>query len=96
MRTNWTILKPVAGVGGHHVSTQHEGWLQINGVQIAPLVTTDSSGNPVPTWRGCRRLEEGELFVVATRAERSFDSRVYGSVHQDQVVGVYEPLWVWD
>jgi conjugative transfer signal peptidase TraF len=95
VRSNWTIFKPVAAAGGDHVCTRH-GWLYINGVRTAPLVTTDSEGNPVPTWRGCKHLDDDQVFVVATRVERSFDSRVYGPVRQDEVVGVYEPLWVWD
>ena len=95
VRSNWTILKPVAAAGGDHVCTRH-GWLFINGVQTAPLVTTDSEGNPVPTWSGGRHLEDEEIFVMATHVERSLDSRVFGVVRRDDVIGVYKPLWVWD
>ncbi len=90
---NWTILKPVAATGGDHVCTR-DGWLFINGNQAAPLVMTDAGGNPVPSWSGCRVLEDGELFVLAVQVERSFDSRVYGPIDDRFVRGVYAPLWV--
>jgi conjugative transfer signal peptidase TraF len=93
VRSNWTILKPVAAAGGDHVCTR-DGWLFINGTRAAPLVETDSDGNPVPSWRGCRVLKDGELFVMATRVERSFDSRVYGPIREALVWGIYAPLWV--
>lgn len=93
VRSNWTILKPVAAAGGDHVCAR-DGWLFINGNQAAPLVLTDADGNPVPSWSGCRVLEDGELFVMATRVERSFGSRVYGPIDEGLVRGIYAPLWV--
>lgn len=88
---HWNILKPVVGIAGDRVCTCR-GWLSINGTKVAPLVKTDSEGNPAPVWRGCRRLKDGEVFVLSTRVERSFDSRVYGPVRIDTVTGVYARL----
>ncbi len=93
VRPNWTILKPVAAAGGDHVCTR-DGWLFINGMESAPLVMKDADGNPVSSWRGCRVLKDGELFVVATQVECSFDSRIYGPIHEELVRGIYTPLWV--
>ena len=90
---DWHILKPVLAVAGDHVCTEGVD-LRINGKRIGPIIEQDSLGNPVPVWRGCDRLGEGEIFVCSTRIERSFDSRVYGPIHKSNVTGVYTPLWV--
>lgn len=90
---DWHILKPVVAVAGDHVCTDGAD-LCINGNQVGPIVERDSLGNPVPVWRGCRRLIDGEIFVCSTRINRSFDSRVYGPIHESEVTGVYVPLWI--
>lgn len=38
------------------------------------------------------QLSEGEMFVTGTNP-RSYDSRYYGPVSTDQIVGVARPLW---
>ena len=93
VRSNWTILKPVAAISGDYVCVR-DGALYINSRPIGPVVETDSAGRKVATWEGCRRLEEREFFVVSTVIERSFDSRVYGPIREEDLRGVYAPLWV--
>lgn len=87
----WYILKPVAAVAGDHVDTTGDQLL-INGQTVAPIVTRNRDGGAVPVWRGSRRLEAGELFVVSTRIPDSFDSRSYGPIRESEVTGVYESL----
>ena len=58
----------------------------------APVLAQDPSGKLLPQWRGCRALLKGEFFVFSNRIPNSFDSRYYGPVKVDQIMGVFEPV----
>ncbi|QUD90958.1 S26 family signal peptidase [Phenylobacterium montanum] len=83
------LLKAVAAVGGDRVCTTG-GELVVNGVARAPIAAADHQGMALPHWIGCRRLDEGEVFVFSARVPNSFDSRYYGPVRLGDVLGVYE------
>ena len=51
-------------------------------------------GAPLPTWRGCRRLNEEELFLLGDTPS-SFDSRYFGPVARSRVTGVYREILTW-
>jgi len=89
-----TILKPVAAVNGDVIDTTGD-WLVINGKAIAPLYNRHPGGKPVSVWRGKRRLQKGEYFVVSHRVWNSLDSRVLGPIRHEDVVAVRRPLWTW-
>ena len=86
------LLKQVAAAEGDLVCTQGST-LAVNGRRLAPIYTVDPHGGRLPQWRGCRRLVAGELFVFSNRIPNSFDSRYYGPVSAQHVLGVYRPLW---
>lgn len=83
------LLKAVAAIAGDQVCTLG-GDLAVNGVARAPIAAVDHQGRALPHWVGCRRLDAGELFVFSARVPNSFDSRYYGPVRRDDVLGVYE------
>ena len=86
------ILKQIAAVEGDLVCAR-DGVLAINGQPVAPVYTRDPLGRALPQWNGCRRLRAAEYFVYSDRIPNSFDSRYYGPVSAQQVLGVYRPLW---
>lgn len=53
----------------------------------------DTRGRPLPDWRGCRRLREGEAFFMNWDSPDSFDSRYFGPLPLSTVVGRAVPLW---
>ena len=85
------ILKQVAAGEGDVVCTR-AGALSINGRWRAPVFVYDPRGATLPQWRGCRALLKGEFFVFSNRIPNSFDSRYYGPVKVDQIMGVFEPV----
>ena len=85
------ILKQVAAGEGDVVCTR-AGALSINGRWRAPVFVHDPRGATLPQWRGCRALLKGEFFVFSSRIPNSFDSRYYGPVNVDQIMGVFEPV----
>jgi conjugative transfer signal peptidase TraF len=89
--TNAYLLKAViAGVGDH--VCRFGDRIVVRGVAIARALARDSSGRPLPVWRGCRRLTLGEVFLLADNAY-SFDSRYFGVVATEHVLGRALPLW---
>lgn len=67
--------------------------LRLDGRSLGPIAVLDQAGRALPRWNGCRRLASGEYFVFSDRIPNSFDSRYYGSVRRDEILGVYAPLW---
>ncbi len=86
------LLKPVIAVGGDHVFTLG-GELRVNGVSFGPIHAVDSAGRTLPRWQADRVLSADELLVGST-TEHSFDSRFFGPVHANAVLGVYRPFVV--
>ena len=85
------LLKPVAAIAGDHVSTLNNE-LRINGRWLCTIPTLDTRGRMLPRWHGCRVLNDGELFIYSAQIPNSFDSRFFGPVHTDDVLGVYEEV----
>jgi len=85
------LLKPIAASAGDHVCRTAEG-VAINGREIRLPVMSERGGKALPSWQECRTLAAGELFVIALRHPRSFDSRYFGPIRVGDVLGVYRPL----
>lgn len=83
------FLKRIAAVEGDHVCVSGRE-LRVNGALAA--VTPDPVVNDaVPTWRGCRRLEVGEILLLGESAD-SFDGRYWGPISERLIEGVWRKL----
>ena len=60
----------------------------------AAVLRADRLGRPLPSWRQCRRLRPGELFLLSRTNPASFDSRYFGPVSASAVIGVARPVWL--
>jgi conjugative transfer signal peptidase TraF len=85
------LLKPIAAIAGDLVCRSGEQ-VFVRGVPTATAQTADDTGNAMPTWRGCRVLQTGEVFVLANHPA-SFDSRYFGPLDGASAVGRAVPLW---
>ena len=79
------LLKPVVAAEGAIVC-RVGGRIVVNGKQLAPSISQDAAGRRLPSWHGCRRLHRGEVVVIASRMQ-SFDSRYFGAVASEHIVG---------
>ncbi|MGP6010949.1 S26 family signal peptidase [Pseudomonas aeruginosa] len=86
------LLKRVGAVAPQHVCVV-AGQLRIDGVPVATALPADRLGRPLPSWRHCRPLAEGELFLLSVTNPASFDSRYFGPVSTSAVIGVARPIW---
>ena len=53
----------------------------------------DRLGRPLPVWQGCRRLAEGEVFLMNWDAPDSLDGRYFGPLQVTSIVARALPLW---
>ncbi|MFO3681287.1 S26 family signal peptidase [Pseudomonas aeruginosa] len=86
------LLKRVGAVAPQHVCII-AGQVRIDGVPVATALPADRLGRPLPSWRHCRPLAEGELFLLSVANPASFDSRYFGPVNTSAVIGVARPIW---
>ncbi|WP_439888308.1 S26 family signal peptidase [Pseudomonas sp. MBLB4123] len=89
---NVPLLKTVAAVAPQSVCV-HGAQLRVDGRLVARRLHWDRQGRALPVWRGCRRLVGKELFLLGRHPE-SFDSRYFGPVSVDAVIGRAQPLWL--
>lgn len=69
--------------------------VDIDGTTVAAAKTVDGLGRPLPLWKQCRALSDGELFLLSATNPASFDSRYFGPIDATAVIGQAQPLWTW-
>lgn len=80
------LIKTVWATGGEKICSE-------NGVVRAPnrpdiyALREDGLGRELPSWSGCITLTMDEVFLVSTDVQTSFDSRYFGPVHLENVLG---------
>ena len=88
------LLKRIGAMSPQQVCIEKR-IVRIDGVAVASLHATDGRGRPLSAWPQCRRLHDGELFLLSATNPASFDSRYFGPVAVSAVVGSAQPLWTW-
>lgn len=86
------LLKPVAAAAGDRVC-RWRTVVMINGHRRAAAGFRDSAKRSMPVWHGCRSLLHSQLFLLS-HSINSFDSRYFGPINRDSVIGVARPLIV--
>jgi len=87
------LVKRVAALPGDAVCATLRT-ITIDGRPVAERLASDREGRPLPAWTGCRKLEDGEIFLLMEDVPNSFDSRYFGPVSADAIIGRLTPLWL--
>lgn len=89
------MMKPVVALAGDTVEMSAQG-VSVNGTGIArsaPLLY-DAAGRPLPQARpGTIAVSQGQVWVVSSHSERSFDSRYFGPISRDHLTAILRPVW---
>ncbi|MBO8093710.1 MAG: S26 family signal peptidase [Prosthecochloris sp.] len=93
LREDGFMVKEVAGMAGDRVCTAG-GIFSVRGREYGRVLHRDSLGRALPVYQFCGVLRKG-VVVVGHNGERSFDSRYFGPVAEDDFIGVARPLWVY-
>jgi conjugative transfer signal peptidase TraF len=87
------LVKRAVALSGDFVCADGQT-LTIDGRHVADRLSADRAGRPLLAWSGCRKLGTGELFLLMEDVPDSFDSRYFGPVSVDAVIGRLSPLWL--
>lgn len=85
------LLKPVAAMTADRVC-RWRAHVLINGRPRAIAARQDAAHRTLPSWQGCRTIPSNHLFLLSSSIG-SFDSRYFGLVRRDALVGVAIPLF---
>lgn len=86
------LLKPVAAHAGDRVC-RFGHHITLRGRVVASAPWSDRFARPMPSWSGCARLAAGEVLVLSP-ITGSFDSRYFGPIQSDRVIGIATLLWM--
>lgn len=86
------LVKRAAALSGDLVCVNDKE-VRLNGHHVAWTLPEDREGRPLPWWDDCRRLVDDEVFLLMPDVPDSFDSRYFGPVPSNRIVGRLVPLW---
>lgn len=85
------LLKRVAALPRQEVCRDGSS-ISVDGIPMAEALDNDRARRPLPAWQGCRRVADGEIFLLNWDVRDSFDSRYFGPVRKSSVIGRAVPL----
>ncbi|WP_083528433.1 S26 family signal peptidase [Hyphomicrobium sp. CS1BSMeth3] len=85
------LLKPVAATNGDRVC-RFGAHIFVRHKLAALALATDHRARPLPRWQGCRTLRAGEVFLLGATPD-SFDSRYFGPIGSEMVIGTAALIW---
>ena len=86
------LIKRVLAVSGTTVC-RHGTTIVVHGDAYGEAREHDGLGRELPSWQGCRKLGEGEAFLMNRDAPYSFDGRYFGSLPVTAIVARLVPVW---
>ncbi|CAH2406375.1 Conjugal transfer pilin processing protease TraF [Mesorhizobium escarrei] len=89
------LLKRVLALAGATVCRQGTAII-VNGVSFGDARERDSRCRQLPVWQGCRIIADGEAFFMNRDAADSFDSRYFGPLPLNSVIGRAIPVLTTD
>uniref|UniRef100_A0A9E8CKR4 S26 family signal peptidase n=1 Tax=Bosea sp. NBC_00436 TaxID=2969620 RepID=A0A9E8CKR4_9HYPH len=85
------LLKHVRALPGQTVC-RAGGIITVDGTRLGEALARDRHGRDLPSWQGCRKLAQGEIFLMNVPPD-SFDGRYFGPFPTRSVIGRATPLW---
>ena len=86
------LLKRVAALPGQRVCRTGLA-ITVDGVPMGDALARDRRGRPLPIWRGCQLVANGELFLMNWQVRDSLDGRYFGPLPAAAVIGRATPLY---
>jgi len=86
------LLKRVRAVSGQSVCRSNLA-ITVDGIEAGSALEHDRAGRPLPSWQGCQRISNGEIFLMNWEVRDSLDGRYFGLTSADRIIGRAVPLW---
>jgi conjugative transfer signal peptidase TraF len=85
------MIKYIFAIPGDTVCVRNNVVL-INHKKIGRVYDSYADGRPLPQIHICNKLNLGQYFVMSTKSERSFDSRYFGVITLNNILGIVLPI----
>ncbi len=86
------LLKHVAALPGQKLCRVGRV-ITVDGVPFGDALDRDRMGRDLPVWQGCRRIADGDVFLMNPSVHDSFDGRYFGPIPTSSVIGKATPLF---
>jgi len=70
--------------------------ITVDGIDMGTAQERDHRGRQLPTWTGCRVIEDGEVFLMNPDEPASLDGRYFGPIAVSAIVGRARPAWTFE
>ena len=86
------LMKPVVAIENDVVKISITDGLLINNKYFGPVKSYDSKGLPLTVFQGQRKIQKEEFFFASSYCPNSFDSRHFGPIKKNALIGIAEPF----
>ncbi len=86
------LLKHIVALPGQEVCRAGDT-VTVDGVPFGDALDHDRLGRPLPVWQGCRRIADGDIFLMNPSVPDSLDGRYFGPLPARDVIGKATPLY---
>lgn len=86
------LMKRVMGLPGQQVCRAGNA-VTVDAVPLGDALDRDRLGRPLPVWQGCRRIADGDIFLMNPDVRDSLDGRYFGPLPARAVIGKATPLY---
>ncbi|MFC6674132.1 signal peptidase I [Marinobacterium aestuariivivens] len=87
------MVKYLRGIPGDHIAIKYQGNIYVNDKYVGyGLSHAEKIGQPEESFLGEAKLKPGNYWFMGT-SDQSFDSRYWGTVKDDQIIGRAYPLF---
>ncbi len=86
------LLKHVAALPGQQVCRTGNA-ITVDDVRFGDALDRDRRGRPLPIWQGCRKVADGDIFLMNVSVADSLDGRYFGPIAANAVIGQATPLY---
>ncbi|KLK91913.1 peptidase S26 [Microvirga vignae] len=86
------LIKHVMGLPGQQVCRTGTA-VTVDAVLLGDALARDRRGRELPVWQGCRRIADGQVFLMNPDVPDSLDSRYFGPIPARTVIGRATPIY---
>lgn len=86
------LMKRVMGLPGQQVC-RAGNTVTVDAVPLGEALDRDRLGRDLPVWQGCRRIADGDIFLMNPDVRDSLDGRYFGPIRSRTVIGKATPIY---
>lgn len=86
------LMKHIAALPGQRVC-RSGNTVTVDAVPVGNALGHDRRGRELPVWQGCRRIGDGQVFLMNPSVPDSLDGRYFGPIPARAVIGKATPLY---